>query len=412
MKAAEMASRVLPTAVRRVLLENNPLWYLIGNTKARSLVELQGCKDKAVSILSLGCGDIRNVLATAASETPQSTTAQLEKSPAAQSGETSSVAALEFHLNDINRVVIARAALLLQLSASINPVKSADVDFLWAVWYDLSLSAAHHARLLSEIRKLIEGNHRKGLINISNKEDRNALLHIWKQWLKTSQLPPMEAVQKARRAELLRNLNRVTKQGDKEPDLGFKSFMHQMMPLSMPQKQQDELLNNCASLIGMLACEGLSKERDAIGRRANLEAQEYFQTGSTAATAAQEERPVLNPTLLDPDTRAWHIHYGSCPFLAYLPSDPKQTEAAAKKAPKGQFLVTLCKDVLKESVQAFQKWEPGKGLRVWLWPGDAIKLCLYGMGWDAKFDAIDTSNLSDHVGLLNLLTCAEPLLKR
>jgi hypothetical protein len=357
-----MASRVLPTAVRRVLLENNPLWYLIGNTKARSLVELQGCKEKAVSILSLGCGDIRNVLATAASGTPQSSTAQSEKSPASQSGETPSVAALEFHLNDINRVVIARAALLLQLSASINPVKSADVDFLWAVWYDLSLSAAHHARLLSEIRKLIEGNHRKGLINISNEEDRNALLHIWKQWLKTSQLPPMEAVQKARRAELLRNLNHVTKQGDKEPDLGFQSFMHQMMPLSMPQKEQDELLNNCASSIGMLACEGLSKERDTIGRRANLEAQDREHRSSSAGGEARSKPNTVRPRHASMAHSLRLLSFPSVPPLRSK-ADRRCSEKGAQRAVPGNP-VQGCAEGERSSVPEMGAREGVKGLAV------------------------------------------------
>ena len=74
------------------------------------------------------------------------------------------------------------------------------------------------------------------------------------------------------------------------------------------------------------------------------------------------------------------------------------------------------------------KTKTGKGgVRFYLWGGDALQLALYdlpskcvsveasatpdGIVTSTRFDIIDTSNLADHVGLLNLQACCAPLLK-
>lgn len=51
-------------------------------------------------------------------------------------------------------------------------------------------------------------------------------------------------------------------------------------------------------------------------------------------------------------------------------------------------------------------------LKVTLWTGDALSLCTSGFPPELAFDAIDTSNVSDHIGLLNVLVCCAPRLKK
>lgn len=46
-----------------------------------------------------------------------------------------------------------------------------------------------------------------------------------------------------------------------------------------------------------------------------------------------------------------------------------------------------------------------------VWSGDALDLCRSGLPKDMLFDVIDTSNLSDHIGLLNILVCCVRRLK-
>lgn len=50
-------------------------------------------------------------------------------------------------------------------------------------------------------------------------------------------------------------------------------------------------------------------------------------------------------------------------------------------------------------------------LQVTFWSGDALQLCRSELPKDMLFDVIDTSNLSDHIGLLNILVCCASRLK-
>jgi len=49
---------------------------------------------------------------------------------------------------------------------------------------------------------------------------------------------------------------------------------------------------------------------------------------------------------------------------------------------------------------------------VTLWSCDAFHLCQFSLPSDVKFDVIDTSNLSDHIGLLSVLVACEQRLKK
>ena len=46
-----------------------------------------------------------------------------------------------------------------------------------------------------------------------------------------------------------------------------------------------------------------------------------------------------------------------------------------------------------------------------MWTGDGLSLCANGFPPDLAFDVIDTSNVGDHIGLLNVLVCCAPRLK-
>jgi len=47
-----------------------------------------------------------------------------------------------------------------------------------------------------------------------------------------------------------------------------------------------------------------------------------------------------------------------------------------------------------------------------LWSCDAFHLCQFGLATDVKLDIIDTSNLTDHSSLLNLLVACGQRLKK
>lgn len=50
----------------------------------------------------------------------------------------------------------------------------------------------------------------------------------------------------------------------------------------------------------------------------------HFNTGSIYRPEVAERTTAMaaNPTLLQPGSRRWSIHYGALPFLSYMPLDP------------------------------------------------------------------------------------------
>lgn len=58
------------------------------------------------------------------------------------------------------------------------------------------------------------------------------------------------------------------------------------------------------------------------------ECQSYLSEGSVyprdTETPTSASDWAANPTLLDPVTRGWTLHYGACPFLGYSPLDGGQ----------------------------------------------------------------------------------------
>ena len=132
-------------------------------------------------------------------------------------------------------------------------------------------------------------------------------------------------------------------------------------------------------------------------KKLGLETRHYFKTGnctqdgSTAASA--------NPTLLQPTTGKWLVHYAACPFLGYLPIPVKEMEA---KKDKIGILADYCRAKLKKLLTEF-RMRMDKVV-FYFHPCDALAFCYGDLPY--KFDIIDTSSLADTLGLVNLLNAA------
>jgi hypothetical protein len=145
-------------------------------------------------------------------------------------------------------------------------------------------------------------------------------------------------------------------------------------------------------------------------------------SGSKASSAW-----VVNPTLLQPGSRAWRLHYGALPFLGYLPLDHvRHSGLATARGPRA--LTAACLSELATLLRGWQACRTARTVQARLWCCDALALCARwageageapsSVGGDAaktaeprRFDAIDTSNLADHLGTLNVLALAAPLLR-
>ena len=85
-------------------------------------------------------GDIRNILKTVSgTENPHHSKQRVKK--------------LHFVANDVEADILARDVLLLEIICSLDVDKEEDVEFLWAVWYNLELSPSHHERLMILINR-------------------------------------------------------------------------------------------------------------------------------------------------------------------------------------------------------------------------------------------------------------------
>ena len=166
-----------------------------------------------------------------------------------------------------------------------------------------------------------------------------------------------------------------------------------------------------------------------------------------------------NPTLLDPSDASWYVHPSTCPFRPFLPLSHPFKQRAVEGAKKEEVapLAKACQEQTKKYLKSFSAYF-GKGkLKFEVWLGDPLQLAVYRIpgwmamggwvrGWEEEeedeeedveweeeeedgeedveweeeekhlgvrdFDVINTQNLTDKVGLLNVLVACGPLLKR
>ena len=148
------------------------------------------------------------------------------------------------------------------------------------------------------------------------------------------------------------------------------------------------LINDFSDDPGMNASSHLKKMKQEI--------RHYFKTGSCDQSSAKAAKSI-NPTLLQPTTGKWFLHYEACPFQGYLPL-PLKTLLKAKNAKNG-IIADYCRSELKKLVTEYRKRIDK--IMFYFHPCDALDFCYGDLPY--KFDIIDTSNLADSFGLASLL---------
>ncbi|GMH37531.1 hypothetical protein BSKO_05404 [Bryopsis sp. KO-2023] len=348
---------------KKIIYGDCLFWYPIGNTPARNLFE--GLGPASSSVLLLGCGDVRNVLESCR----QSKSARKK---------------LAFALNDFNSSTIARDVLLLTIADQIDASNVDDVDFLWSVWYNLRLSEKQFLRLREVVKEILDRNGKgKPWLKITGR-DWKAVKTVYRSWIVDSaSLPDVDYVQELRKERTVEFVNRGELGRDGQHD--WEGWIKRVI--------EPSLTNVCDASM-----------RD----RGMEECRVYVETGSiNRDDPGGAEIFFPNVTLLHPQSRRWLNHYGSSPFPAYRPivSDKNLREAGG--------LVKACQRRLQEWVVALQirtRLE-SPTVEVSLHCSDALEFCLCG-DVSRSFDVIDTTNLADHVGLLNLVVCAGPRLAK
>lgn len=138
-----------------------------------------------------------------------------------------------------------------------------------------------------------------------------------------------------------------------------------------------------------------------FGKRFRREIEQYFLTGNWDGAKEQSGKSSINPTLLQPTTGNWTVHYTACPIAGYLPLPLGELIGSAQQV-DGIFL-RYCQNEMKMLLLAFRKRM--NEVKFFFHPCDALAFC-YGDSSPDGFDVIDSSDLADHVGPINLLNAA------
>ena len=134
----------------------------------------------------------------------------------------------------------------------------------------------------------------------------------------------------------------------------------------------------------------------SLKQKIREEARLYFKNGSCHM---ENVRTVcLNPTMLNPTSQRWNVHYALCPFDGYLPFSNEGLDTSIKNG----MLIRACQKKLKSLVLSYRNRKDD--IKIFFHLEDALEFCYAGT--TDMFDIIDCSNLADHVGLVNLINAA------
>lgn len=380
-----MSQRRFINPSRTIFPDIRPFYYAVSNTPVRDI-----CGDipignsagqQPLRICLQGAGDIRNVLHSVYSRR--------------KIGDKQRI---EFYVNDHNPAIVARDILLLTL-ASRAPQGNNDslkrfVDVFFSIYADLSLNEAAGRQLDDLLDELLND-----FPSVGGAMSIPALEHLWhvkKTWAlwKTNRKSIQDAQQL--RNEQTRNhyAERVLVPGHAassptgqlaEAAMGFEMLLNR--DLAANPTMRNELLH-------------------------------YFQTGSvlesqTGGPAVVESvKQIYSPpgkcnwTLFDPETKQF-LHYLSHPFQLLISA----SEASDFQA-DNQTLLASVKSVFCRLIKTFAANMTKSEVRIIFDVGDCNSFMSQRIPSDITFDVIDTSNLADNLGLVNMLLLASHKLNR
>ncbi|KAH7157138.1 TCP-1/cpn60 chaperonin family-domain-containing protein [Dactylonectria macrodidyma] len=376
--------------------------YAAGNTPATSLTRcLPHGQDAAV--LSLGCGDVRNLLYTAYGEKglPQRK--------------------LDVTCCDIDERIIARNTVLFSLI--LDGDKEISNELLWNSYYHIFVDAATANAVLEQITKLL------------------AISKTLEEWDANDYGHAIKFCDADTLSDLRRVWERIKSAAEKCQE---DSYLQETQNSLQPSRDLHEqvLGKGGVNVTDMRSAAPLSLQSKADLPTTSAQ---YWKDGTV--TPGQGRPPFPNPLLAALLSENEVLHYTSDPVLGYhlatayaslsdsSPLKPKGVEkgykaAAAATTQFGEWIkafklvfgkkfvvrfavadaLTFC-----HSLQSAAANGQGANLYRKLWDSRALSLANkeYGRGGTGptKFDAVDTSNLSDHIGAMNILVAAGPLLK-
>ena len=355
---------------RTALLDVRRSYYPIANSPVQDLcagIPIRRPVDaKPLRICLQGAGDIRNILRCIYSRR-----------------KMGDERAIEFYVNDLNPAIVARDILLLTLASRMpqrdkNSLKRF-VDVFISIYADLALDKDARRtvdNLLDELLNKFPAM--GGAMSIPSVEQ---LWHVKKTWaLWRTNTASMEEAQLDRNKQTSTDFAKTVTGGKAEFALWVEVCLNR--DLAATPTMQKELLY-------------------------------YFQTGNilkcgVKGSSVEQSCPTwqCNCTMFEPETKQF-LDYLSHPFQMLISASEaedfqadNQTLLAALKSVFWRFLKTFCKDVAKSKLQIVFD------------VGDCNSFMSQRIPSDVTFDVIDTSNLADNSGLINMLLLASPKMNR
>lgn len=133
----------------------------------------------------------------------------------------------------------------------------------------------------------------------------------------------------------------------------------------------------------------------------------YFETGNVLSTKT-DNFPTrhCNRTLFDPETKQY-LHYLSHPFQILISASEAEDFQA-----DDQTLLAALKSTYCRLLKAFSEYIVKSKLQITFDVGDCNAFMAERIPADVTFDVIDSSNLADNLGLINMLLLASPKMNR
>ncbi|KAG9751191.1 hypothetical protein KCU73_g6395, partial [Aureobasidium melanogenum] len=372
-------------------------FYPLGNTPAANLLRDYCPGEEAVKILAIGCGDVRNILFTLWSE-------------------RASACAFNFTTCDLDPAVLARNVFLLT-AVTRNP-SSEDIERLWRIYYHFYVTSAD----LSWIHE-----HCKQLLSVSGS------ITAWNNSTFGSSLKysTEASLFQVRRIWTLYSEIRTTQE-----DAVTRHDIKSMYDNYYSTKDGPRFAMHAVRSAG---AHGLSTAQPL-----NEAFHNFWKTGVVAgndrdvSVLSQDDGGRVNPLMAISPTgpNRFNVHYGADPLAGFHLAevfDIPQTTAAIRGS-----LASLVKSQFSDWCRSFASRVATSSVNIMHHCGDAVNFShalqgidgssilpsftyFYSKPWSAvplelpsdivtDYDIIDTSNVMDHVGLLNLLIAVVPLL--
>ncbi|CAE6466368.1 unnamed protein product [Rhizoctonia solani] len=387
-------------------MSHPPFWivkhffYPIGNTAAVSLTQDLSPEQYTADILLLGCGDPRNILFTLYSDLTVGQTARN----------------FDVTCCDIEPAILARNILLFSLLD-----RDENIDRVWDIFYHFKINnqamkiIATHSQTLYEYAKDIDSWKRSRAGSFIKMVDTRTLGELRRIWKSYADFPRLSIERK----------NQILKE---QVDLSS----------SVAEKGSHALSPSRSA--GMLWPQAMTPVAELYSR--------YWKTGTTFTLAPDLSAATnLNPTFLySLSGEGFSPHYGTFPsgFHFITAFAPIKSDPAFSAPSTGSAAIDACKKQFDAWCRAFRVCRKNESITIRFFAGDAISFCqalrrfkstgnpstgVFVSAYRATlihldelaaskpsapttFDIIDTSNLTDHLGLLNLLLATHTLLKR